>query len=120
MNAAAIPNMRLCQINATTGRGSLDWKNPASSTTRQRTVRKSALITIAANQISSFVRRLSWRTSVDLAKEDTWRLQVTSYGCGFQGAGRDPQLVSCDLQLVTRHLSRPSAGICRRLQSADL
>jgi hypothetical protein len=37
-------------------------------------VRKSALITIAANQISSFVRRLSWRTSVDLAKEDTWRL----------------------------------------------
>src|SRR6267378_2233403 len=119
MNAAAIPSMRLCQISATTGRGSLDWKNPASSTTRQRNVRKSALITIAANQINSFVGRLSWRTSVDLAKEDTWSLQVTGCGCGFQGTGGDPQLVTCDLQLVTRHL-RPSAGICRRLQSADL
>jgi hypothetical protein len=71
MNAAATPTMRLCQIKATTGRESLDWKNPASSTTRQRNVRKSTLITVAANQINSFVGRLSWRTSVDLAKEDT-------------------------------------------------
>src|ERR1700716_3829987 len=97
MNAAPIPHMRLCQINATTGRGSLDWKNPASSTTRQRNVRKSALITVAANQINSFVRRLSWRTSVDLAKGDTWSYKLRGTGLKVQAAIRNLYVVTYTL-----------------------
>ena len=58
------------------GRGSADWKKPASSTIRQRSDLRKNFISSAANQIKSFVPRLSWRTSVDLPREDTPRYRA--------------------------------------------